>query len=579
MKERLSVTILIIICSIALVAVGFKAVEAQDTNIYIKSDGSVAYGYVDGTPPIKRGGDLYTLTGGVSRIVIQRSNIVLDGDGYRIEAGTHGGLIGINVSRVVNVTITNAQFILCETGVYSAGCSFINIMNNRFAYNVWGVSFNGSVQNSLIQKNIFSNNDISVQLAGNCHNTTISENSLSGGRYAVVAKPGCNYASIVKNNITSTNDDGIQLIGSSDCEVSCNRITCGGTGVYVSDGSNSNHLSENMFEKCGLWVRESQGSTVTNNTINGKPLVYLEDVSDYSVKDAGQVILVGCRNITVENLNLSNSTLGVELRNTTNSRVTNNTLRGNNWFGVFLSYSANNVVTKNDMEENGYYGMFLEYSTGNSITNNLVRTNREALMCYSSSQNFIYHNSFLGNLFPGGSWNSNNSWDNGYRSGGNFWGDNYTGTDIERGLFQNETGSDGIGDTIYIIYGNNQDNYPLMNPWHEPPWTPFASFNFSIIQPRINETVTFDAWRSYDFDGEIVNYVWDFGDGIVVNETNPIANHTYTFPRFYNVSLTVVDNEGLSNTTERTINVIRISANLSISNALPTLILRGNTRP
>lgn len=577
MNNTISVSVLIVFSLFALITVGFQTVAAQDTNIYIKPDGSVTYGYVNGKPPIKRDGDLYTLTDDVGRIVIQRSNIVLDGDGYRIEVGTHGGLVGISVSRVANVTIINALFALCETGVYSSDSSSINIMNNIFGNNVWGVSFNGSVQNSLIQKNIFSNNDFGVQLAGHCFNTTISENSLSGGRYAVTAKSGCRYASIVKNNITSINDDGIRLIGSSNCEVSWNRITCGGTGVYISDGSNANHLSENVFEKCGLMVGESYESTFTNNIINGKPLVYLEGVSDYSVEDAGQVILVGCRNITVENLNLSNSTLGVELWNTANSRVVNNILRGNNWAGIFLSYSANNVVTKNDVEENGYHSIILEYSTGNSITNNLVRTNREALMWYNSSQNFVYHNSILGNLFPGGSWNSNNSWDNGYRSGGNFWGDNYTGTDIKRGLFQNETGSDGIGDTIHIICENNQDNYPLMNPWHEPPWTPFASFNFSIIQPCINETVTFDAWRSYDFDGEIVNYVWDFGEGIVVNETNPIANHTYTFPRFYNVSLTVVDNEGLSNTTERTINVIKISANLSISSSLPTLILRGNT--
>jgi hypothetical protein len=32
----------------------------------------------------------------------------------------------------------------------------------------------------------------------------------------------------------------------------------------------------------------------------------------------------------------------------------------------------------------------------------------------------------------------------------------------------NQTGSDGIGDTPYLIDGNNRDNYPLMNPWTPP---------------------------------------------------------------------------------------------------------------
>ncbi len=32
------------------------------------------------------------------------------------------------------------------------------------------------------------------------------------------------------------------------------------------------------------------------------------------------------------------------------------------------------------------------------------------------------------------------------------------------GQYQNETGSDGIGDTPYVIDANNQDNHPLMRP-------------------------------------------------------------------------------------------------------------------
>ena len=50
--------------------------------------------------------------------------------------------------------------------------------------------------------------------------------------------------------------------------------------------------------------------------MNGKPLVYLENVNDYVVEDAGQVIAVNSNNITVENLNLSYATVGVEFWNT-----------------------------------------------------------------------------------------------------------------------------------------------------------------------------------------------------------------------------------------------------------------------
>jgi len=60
-----------------------------------------------------------------------------------------------------------------------------------------------------------------------------------------------------------------------------------------------------------------------------------------------------------------------------------------------------------------------------------------------------------------------NLWDDGYPSGGNYWS-NYAGVDFYSGPYQNETGSDGIGDTRHVIDENNWDNYPLMEPWTPP---------------------------------------------------------------------------------------------------------------
>jgi uncharacterized protein (DUF2141 family) len=62
---------------------------------------------------------------------------------------------------------------------------------------------------------------------------------------------------------------------------------------------------------------------------------------------------------------------------------------------------------------------------------------------------------------------SDNIWDDGYPSGGNYWSD-YGGTDDKSGPNQDQPGSDGIGDTPYIIDENSEDNYPLINPWSSP---------------------------------------------------------------------------------------------------------------
>jgi len=46
---------------------------------------------------------------------------------------------------------------------------------------------------------------------------------------------------------------------------------------------------------------------------------------------------------------------------------------------------------------------------------------------------------------------------------------NYTDVDSFSGPSQNESGSDGIWDHPYIINADNQDRYPLVEPWTPTP--------------------------------------------------------------------------------------------------------------
>jgi PKD repeat protein len=55
-------------------------------------------------------------------------------------------------------------------------------------------------------------------------------------------------------------------------------------------------------------------------------------------------------------------------------------------------------------------------------------------------------------------------------------------------------------------------------------------------------SVAFDGTASSDGDGAIVSYQWDFGDGQTGFGAAP--NHLYSAPGFYNVTLTVTDNDG-----------------------------------
>lgn len=54
----------------------------------------------------------------------------------------------------------------------------------------------------------------------------------------------------------------------------------------------------------------------------------------------------------------------------------------------------------------------------------------------------------------------------------------------------------------------------------------------------------FDASGSYDPDGSIVSYFWDFGDGTSETTSSPWTSHYYPYSGSFSITLTVTDNEG-----------------------------------
>ena len=80
---------------------------------------------------------------------------------------------------------------------------------------------------------------------------------------------------------------------------------------------------------------------------------------------------------------------------------------------------------------------------------------------------------------------------------------------------------------------------------------PKTSFRRSTIY--VGSTVRFDAEQSYDPDGTIVTYTWDFGDGPPVTETESVAYHPYLASGPYTIQLTVTDDKGATGEISRDI--------------------------
>jgi len=119
------------------------------------------------------------------------------------------------------------------------------------------------------------------------------------------------------------------------------------------------------------------------------------------------------------------------------------------------------------------------------------------------------------------------------------------------------------------------DPEPSHGSWgiEEVPNPPMASFVFSPDEPMVADTVTFDASASNDPDGTIVSYAWDFGDGNTTTTADPIITHVYTLSGIYNVTLTVTDNYGLTDTAADVITVSTGLHDIAIVSVTPSPII------
>ncbi len=73
----------------------------------------------------------------------------------------------------------------------------------------------------------------------------------------------------------------------------------------------------------------------------------------------------------------------------------------------------------------------------------------------------------------------------------------------------------------------------------------------------VDDAISFDGSESYDEDGEIVEYLWNFGDE--TTRSGESITHTYTSPGNYTITLTVTDNDGDSATNTTTVTIIQSS--------------------
>ena len=142
------------------------------------------------------------------------------------------------------------------------------------------------------------------------------------------------------------------------------------------------------------------------------------------------------------------------------------------------------------------------------------------------------------------------------------WSDEKAIAQSDGSTFSDISASPSAGN-IYVTWDSNDEIYftsigstPISNI------PPVADFNFSPQTGLHPLQVTFDASLSYDPDGQIIQYSWDFGDG--TTGLGKIVTHTYMSWGIFTITLLIEDNSGDVDTKTETIEVLRLFQPLNI---------------
>ncbi len=336
-----------------------------------------------------------------------------------------------------------------------------------------------------------------------------------------------------------------------------NGVT-GGSGAY-----NDPYVIEDWDINAG----SQDGITIRNTSLHFKIMNCY--IHDGGIHNDG-IVFINVINGVVEYVILTENHNGVMFRTQYTGKdnseyniirynnITSNTNDGIHFEHTGWGYHSHNIIYLNNITGNKQ-GIYMIMSAYNKILYNNIISNDEIginlTKCIGGGQNnLVHHNNYVNNGDENGQaceWGGPlNYWDDGYPFGGNYWSD-YNGVDNFSGPNQDIPGSDGIGDTPYVIPcywcegENNNDMYPLMEPFCNDTYPPKTFISFDPSEPDgdndwyiSNVTVTLDAT---DYLSEINASYYRINGG---------EWETYDFPfvifedRYYMIEYHSIDNAG-----------------------------------
>jgi len=171
------------------------------------------------------------------------------------------------------------------------------------------------------------------------------------------------YDSVVDNCTVSNTRWGLEIIYTQRQTVKWSHFEDNErSGIHLG-GASEMTIHNNTFTKCGFYFTGNievhfNSQEIRDCTVGGRPVAYLAEVENETVPTgAGQVIVAGCANVTIEDQYLHNSSYGLILAYSKHLTISNCTL-DDQYISAWVEEVDNSVFSNimiDNVEDNGLY--------------------------------------------------------------------------------------------------------------------------------------------------------------------------------------------------------------------------------
>ena len=275
-----------------------------------------------------------------------------------------------------NVTISGFEILGMSSeggnGISLDGVSGCSVKNNVVSNNFWGIYLHDSNNNSISDNVCRDNGKSGIFLVESNGNRFVHNNASHQSEGIVLDSSSVN---VLEANIVNSNDE---------------------SGILLREDCENNQLHYNSMIGNRYNFGDVHGGNIVDqsNLVDGKPIFYLEGLSDVVIdasSNAGTLYCYNCRNITIKDLVLKNNKYGVYLSGTEESHLYNLTC-SENYDGIHLANSDENMVTDCSISNNALNGIYLTESEKNLIENNHIFANRNGVYFDNSEDNTLSSN-------------------------------------------------------------------------------------------------------------------------------------------------------------------------------------------